>query len=330
MYGRNSDREGGILLQLRNPLNRSSVPNDRKKDVNAAEDFLQIVLIGHVVAAGMEVLGMTSMEDQPNDIFPLSRSQLSKVEKQQVMAKIAHSVVTCFVNLTTLESTEGEGKAGKGKKDGIHEYAKECQTFCLLKVEFDDAIHEGDGQRLIRCWKFLFLIFKASNHKNYSIEALNLLAQYYILLPPRLAAQLLCSRFVNVHGKPGCNIACDLHMEHINAACKFAIAGLGSNVHVTPQAISRIGRCIGPLMKICEQYDSVFGLHSISGDHNMPNISKDIAAVVKELTQKSSVFHIKEGRFHRSFKSVSGSLISRLHKKELLKWMNTKLRNALI
>ena len=82
----------------------------------------------------------------------------------------------------------------------------------------------------------------------------------YVLLPPRLAGQLLYSRFVNTHGKPGCNISCDLHMEHtcINAAYKYAITGLGSNVSL--HAISRIGKCISPLTRVCDQYDAVFGL----------------------------------------------------------------------
>ena len=55
----------------------------------------------------------------------------------------------------------------------------------LLHEEFKDAIREGDGERVLRVWKFLLIIFKASNKSNYSIEAFNLLAQYYILLPPR-------------------------------------------------------------------------------------------------------------------------------------------------
>ena len=303
------------------------MPNDPKKNVNAAEDFLTTVLIGHVVAAAMTLLGMKSMDDNPNDLFPsLSQSRMSKEHKQEVMTELAHRIVSDFVNLTILECEDGEN-TGKQDRDGVLEYAKACMTLCLLKAEFDDSIHEGDGQRLIRCWKFFLLIFKATNHKNYSIEAFNLLAQYYVLLPPRLAGQLLYSRFVNTHGKPGCNIPCDLHMEHINAACKYAIAGLGSNV--SPQAISRIGKCIGPLTRACDQYDAMFGLHGVSGKRDMPSLSKDIAAVVKELVQRSSVFYHKEGRRHRSFKSVKGSIITKVNKEQLTKWMNIKLKKTL-
>ena len=75
-------------------------------------------------------------------------------------------------------------------------------------------------------------------------------------------------------------------MEHINAACKYAIVGLGSNV--SPQAISHIGKCNDPLTRVCDRYDAVFGLQGLSGVHDMPSLSKDIAAVVKNLDQRSS------------------------------------------
>ena len=110
--------------------------------------------------------------------------------------------------------------------DGIREYAKEVVTLTLLYYEFDDAIKEGDGQCVFQVWKFLLLIFKAGNRKNYSSEALTLLCQYHFLLSPRLAQQLLQSRFINTHGWPGHNIPCDLHMEHVYRPCKTAVSNL--------------------------------------------------------------------------------------------------------
>ena len=48
------------------------MPNDPKKnvDVKTAEYFLTTVLIGHVVAAAMTLLGMKSMDDNLNNLFP--------------------------------------------------------------------------------------------------------------------------------------------------------------------------------------------------------------------------------------------------------------------
>ena len=35
---------------------------------------------------------------------------------------------------------------------------------------------------------------------------------------------------MNIHGKPGKNVAADLYMEHLNRKCKSAISHLGANV----------------------------------------------------------------------------------------------------
>ena len=49
---------------------------------------------------------------------------------------------------------------------------------------------------------------------------------------------MIWSRFVNVSGQAGRNIACDLHMEHLNRTAKSA---LGQR----PKSVSRVGKCLG-------------------------------------------------------------------------------------
>ena len=134
LYGHQSNRDGGTLLQLRNILNRFSVPTDPKRDVNASEDFLQVLLIGHVVAAGMEIFGMKTMDDQPNDIFLVSQ-QLSRNQKEQVLTDVAHNVVSKFVNLDlAILNSNTTVREKKTVKNAVLEYAKECLTLCLLKA----------------------------------------------------------------------------------------------------------------------------------------------------------------------------------------------------
>ena len=45
-----------------------------------------------------------------------------------------------------------------------------------------DAIREGDGERILRYWKFLVVVFKSSNKRNYAKEGINLLVQYHYRL----------------------------------------------------------------------------------------------------------------------------------------------------
>ena len=89
-------------------------------------------------------------------------------------------------------------------------------------LEFTDAIKEGDGDRVLQYWKYLPL-FKNSGRKNYSIEVLNMPCQYNYKLTPRQSAELVWSRFVNVHGLPGRNIPADLYQEHLIRVCKDTI-----------------------------------------------------------------------------------------------------------
>ena len=51
LFSKNSAAEKGTLYQLKNLLHRSAVPLDPGDNINAAEDFLQVVLHAHIVAA---------------------------------------------------------------------------------------------------------------------------------------------------------------------------------------------------------------------------------------------------------------------------------------
>ena len=55
-----------------------------------------------------------------------------------------------------------------------------------------------------------------------------MLYQHSYGLPPRLSAELLWTRFVNVYGRRGKNIAAHLHMEHLNRLAKDATKNLGA------------------------------------------------------------------------------------------------------
>ena len=158
-----------------------------------------------------------------------------------------------------------DGKKHK-EPDTVYAYASELLSLGLLYFEFKDAVKEGDGDRLFRVWKHLLLLFKASNKKNYAVEAFTLLAQYHMLLPTRLVEQLKWSRFVNVHGLPGHNISCDLHMEHLNRLTKTAIVTLG--VNKSEKAIIRVGKSIGTLEGTLKTFDKEHVVPAQSGAHS--------------------------------------------------------------
>ena len=101
-------------------------------------------------------------------------------------------------------------------------------TLGFLIFNFKDAVREGGGYQIFLIWKYMLLLFRATKRKNYAIEAFTLLSQYHTTLPSNLAEQLKWSRFTNVHGLPGHNISCDLHIEHLSKLVKVSIEGLGA------------------------------------------------------------------------------------------------------
>ncbi len=144
--------------------------------------------------------------------------------------------------------------------------------------------------------------------------------KHHAILPPRLAQQLMWSRFVNTHNKPGCNIPCDLHLEHMNRTVKTAVQNLGANA--TPKAITRIGRCVGPIMKVCSHFDSNTNVAQHSGAHSERSFTSDLTRIVQELDSGSKVFRKVPARKRHSFRTLSGSIINNIEYSKLKEWMD--------
>lgn len=124
------------------------------------------------------------------------------------------------------------------------------------------------------------------------------LLQHSYTLSPRLSAQLLWSRFINVHGRAGKNIAGDLHMEHLNKIAKEAIRFQGANK--TEKAIERIGRAIGTLSPVLENFDSHNNVPTTSSRQRKPDAQRDIQLVVTELVN-CDAFKVVTGRKYTAF-----------------------------
>lgn len=117
----------------------------------------------------------------------------------------------------------------KASPDRVFNYASAVLNDGLLPLEFQDAMHEGDGPKIVRCWKFLLLYFRFAGHTKYAQEALHLQFVQNGAASPHVAKQLLWGRVVSTHSGKGHNLPIDLHMEHLNRCVKDYIIGLGPN-----------------------------------------------------------------------------------------------------
>ena len=211
--------------------------------------------------------------------------------------------------------------------DLVNAYASNLMSLGLLLMEFNDGIREGDGNRIIRCWRYFLPIFKVEGRTNYSVEAFVLLSQYEFLFTPRMAAQLKWCRTINTHGRIGKNISCDLHMEHLNRDIKTSIAGIGSNV--TEQAIVRAGKSLRKHLSIQDKYDAENRVSPQSSKHSKRSSKKDRTKMVEQL-HSAEVFKAVPGRFHRCFSKFQANMFEKLPKKDFDLWMKAQLQKVLM
>lgn len=114
-------------------------------------------------------------------------------------------------NFLTIDSETSEDK-----RDDMFAYQKSLLDYGMLILNFWDAISEGDGGFILRCWKFFLMYLKhqGASATKYSLEALYLMFQVYALLSPRAAHRLVWDRVVKTkYGR--CNIPLDLLLELI-------------------------------------------------------------------------------------------------------------------
>jgi len=133
-----------------------------------------------------------------------------------------------------------------------------------------DVIKEGDGLQVLRCYWYMLPMFFSSGRTNYSSETLNLLLQHDFLLTPRLAEELIWSRFINTYRQAGKNIPNDLHCEHLNH--KNCISHLGANK--TESTICQVAQVLGTIQPVLSSFDSDNAIKANSSLHPETKILK--------------------------------------------------------
>ena len=117
-------------------------------------------------------------------VAPLSATLCNTIGDQQYkdVTELTTAVVEKFCNFDLHIKVSSNDK--------VYLYRKEMLNLGILWFAFNDAIKDGDGDRVLRYWKLLLVVFKAKRHTNYAKEAIILLSQYHCRLSEHKAAQL--------------------------------------------------------------------------------------------------------------------------------------------
>ena len=284
----------------------------------AANDFLSIITTCHILAATMKLFGMEDLNAIPVDENVNENTwMLPDKDRKKILILLCRRVVDTYTNFKFDIQSPPEPS-----DDHINAYAVEVMSLGLFYLSFKDAIKYGYGVHTLRCWKYFIPIFKASDRRNYSIEAFLTLYQYHFMLSPRQAHQLVWSRFINTRGLPGHNIECDLHMEHLNRICKNSIKGMGANK--TEKAIQRAAKAIGKSSAVVDNFARTTKHPSTSQKHSSADVTKDRDLILKELTS-NNVFGKISGREHASFPNLSNTVMMGVGEKKLTDWIKDQI-----
>ena len=169
LYTNASVGEPGTLGHLVKLLDYKDSFGDVKHHRNEADAFLQVAGDGHICAAFMTFTGMATF-DSPLPFDP-TKTDLQEMLQTFVTQFLtgddsrlsAAAAATASVadgeqqSSDSSTSTAAAASAGDDEQspepDCIRRYASNFTSIMLLLREFDDAIHEGDGERLMRLQK---------------------------------------------------------------------------------------------------------------------------------------------------------------------------------
>ena len=165
-------------------------------------------------------------------------SRFTAIQSNHEMQK--HGIDTARTEKQASFTSDDQGPV-PAKQDTRYNYACTRLSFGLFIRNFNDAVKEGNGLPIVRCWKFRMLIFKAHGHPKYAFAVFQMQANIHALLSPQEAHQLIWNRTVNNGGR-GKNISLDLKLEQINNFTKELLKNLGPNI--TEAAANRSSKAV--------------------------------------------------------------------------------------
>ena len=205
--------------------------------------------------------------------------------------------------------------------DHLYNYHNGKLKFGLILFDFNDAVQEGDGQRLHDLYKLALLLYKSGGHFKYAYVVLLHLVKIAALYSEFEAFQLLWNRFYNKYGLPGGNISLDLKKEQFHKVLKTISRALGPNLNET--SASRTAETLENLQRLLQSIDNDCGLHQHKGYRSKGNNTEAVVQVVSDLMQIKA-FKFTPGRDgHPSFPDFPSSIIN-LDYRDLHEWMSDK------
>ncbi len=286
--------------------------------------ILQYIVESHSKDASEIHQNMAALSE-PRNCFVCRHQGCPKVYRFDNIRRNHEEKVHSFSVQSQSEASARETSESSSSSDDIFNYCTARLNIGLLIRNADDAVKEGDGDRIMRCWKMFLLYYKAYGHHKYAIASFLLQSNVMAIFTEAQAQQIVWNRTVNRKGGRGRNISCDLRLEQINRLSKELLHNLGVNLNES--AAKRESMAIGFLEKILQSIDEDMHLTVPSGHHKVKVKEVDLHHLVGNLVSKD-IFKYTNGRKHEKYKGFERNLLARLDVASLASWL-TGLRKQL-
>ena len=220
-------------------------------------------------------------------------------------------------------------EVNKRPSDDMRSYQCSLLEYGMLQMNLHDAVSEGDGARVLRCWKYMlpYLRKDGASSRKYALEGLYLLFQFNSLLPQKDAYSLMWNRFHKSKRGHGGNIPLDMALEHFNLLVKTMLRKLGSNV-TNKNAIDRMLKALTYNKALLDKFDSFCGVIKRSGKHYQKSSEDDLKKVVAKLIEQNAMEFVP-GRKYKSFPSCNISLLEDFSIHDFYSWINEHKQNII-
>ena len=324
-YKAESCREDGTLFQLKNLINRRNVAKDVSNNYHPDSAFFDLVVDCHIIEGSLVYCGMENINSQCKKI-PTGLHLADKELKRRILLQLVGEIVDNFflnpvtLNMNRLEDM-GPQRDEAVNQDRVYNYATNITKLGLLRRVVLIATRYGDGERVLRHWKYAMLLYHQAHKTKYKLDSFLLLAGVNALFTPRQRQQVMHNRFVNLSGREGHNLDGDYVMELLNRYAKSRIRLLGPN-H-SADCVDRIGKTMMFCHDIQEKLEHQIKVAPSSRFHKGQNLTKDRDEILKQL-RAARVLKYLPGRVHHTFPFENVDIFSNIDVREIHKWIKGK------
>lgn len=177
-------------------------------------------------------------------------------------------------------------------------------------MAFEDAVKEGDGQRIYELYKLFLLIYKSHKHTKYAYVTLHYLVRISAILPEFEADRPKWNRVVNLHGGKACNVPMDLRKEHQNNLLKILWKALGPNLNEKNTA--RIAGTLDGIELILHNIDEDCKLSQRSSHRSIAKKEEAVTQIISDLQTINAFKFIRGREGHPSFPKFNANLFEGL------------------